>query len=116
MATAAPLGPLPAADLNFHLADTYGALLIGLLISAVSVLFYINTGCADSFPVSCFSRIVFSGSPIYRYLCIRSLTRTTVSGVNSLSVDRLDIIVLLADILCNLDQLAMVSHLSFTGQ
>jgi len=35
MATAAPLGPLPAADLNFHLADTYGALFIGLLISAV---------------------------------------------------------------------------------
>jgi len=31
----APLGPLPAGELNLHLADTYGALLIGLLISAV---------------------------------------------------------------------------------
>jgi hypothetical protein len=40
VATPAPLDSVPALDFNLHLADTYGALFIGLLISAVFVLLY----------------------------------------------------------------------------
>jgi len=79
-----PFDSLVALDLNIHLADTHGALFVGLLISAMSVMIKNDNMVQTQMPISCALRIACLGSRICRFLSIRSLAMVIVSGTKLL--------------------------------